>query len=138
MLHVRPSAGTQNAHEDALDILESIHKREGDRLRGNTHFFTGSLPIAMRYWDLGFTTAFPGVITFTDEYDEVVKAAPKTMILSETDAPYASPEPHRGRRNEPVYVIETIRRMAELRNEPQEDLERQLVENALRVFNIAL
>ena len=58
------------------------------------------------------------------------------MILSETDAPFAAPVPYRGKRNEPLYVKEVVRRIAQLRKEPYENVREQLVSNALRVFNI--
>src|SRR5437660_1705575 len=61
------------------------------------------------YVDLGFGFTFGGVVTFTRDYDEVVRYAPLDRILSETDAPYVAPVPYRGRRNEPAYVIETVK-----------------------------
>ncbi|MBI2618331.1 TatD family hydrolase [Candidatus Kaiserbacteria bacterium] len=131
MLHVR------EAHKDALDMLQSKKKEFGQRLRGNVHFFTESPDIAKRYYDLNFTTSFPGVITFTQEYDDTVRYAPSDMLLSETDSPYAAPVPYRGKRNEPSYVIEVVKRMADIRNENIETLKEQLVENAMRVLSRA-
>lgn len=130
MLHVR------EAHKDALDILKSKKKEYGDRVRGNTHFFTESPDIAKQYYELEFTTSFPGVITFTNEYDDTVRYAPSDTLLSETDSPYAAPVPYRGKRNEPSYVIEVVRRMADIRNEDVEKLKKQLVKNAFRVLGI--
>ncbi|HEC33062.1 MAG TPA: TatD family deoxyribonuclease [Candidatus Kaiserbacteria bacterium] len=126
MLHIR------EAHKDGLDMLCSKKKEYGDRLHGNAHFFTESSDIAKQYYELDFTTSFPGVITFTHDYDETVKYAPKDMILSETDSPYVAPESHRGKRNEPVFVIEIVKKMAEIRGEDVEELKKQLVKNALR------
>lgn len=134
MLHVRPSKYTNDAHEDALDVLVSFQKTHGDRVRGNAHFFTFSSEIARRYWDIGFTTAFPGVITFSADTHETVREAPLDMILSETDAPYAAPVPFRGQRCEPVHVIEIVAHIAELKQLPVQEVQAQLVENALRVF----
>ena len=91
MLHCRPSKGTVDAYEDALDMLNSKKKTHGDNLRGNFHFFVGSVDVARRAYELGFTTSFPGVITFASDYDDVVKFAPIDMILSETDSPFAAP-----------------------------------------------
>ena len=136
MLHVRASQGTQNAHEDALDILESYQKENGEKVRGTAHFFTGSLDTAKRYWGLGFAVSFPGVITFAREYDEIVRAAPKGLMLSETDAPYAAPLPYRGKRNEPAYVEEVVRKIAELRGAGYEETAAQLCANAARIFRI--
>lgn len=138
MLHVRPSKGTQDAHEDALAILEAKYKEVGNKLRGNAHFFTGSLESARRYWAMGFSTAFPGVVTFAPEYEEIVRACPPELILSETDAPYASPVPHRGERCEPVYVADTVAALARIRGEDEETLKKRLVSNANRVFGIHL
>ncbi len=125
MLHIR------DAHSDGLDILRAKKKEYGNKLRGNTHFFTAGPDIAKQYYELDFTTSFPGVITFTHDYDETVKYAPKDMILSETDSPYATPVPHRGKRNEPSYVIEVVKKMAELRGDDLETLKKQLVTNAM-------
>lgn len=126
MLHIR------DAHEDGLDILASKKREYGERLWGNAHFFTEGPDIAKRYYDLGFTTSFPGVITFTRDYDETVRYAPVDMIHAETDSPYAAPVPHRGARNEPAFVVEVVKKMAELRGEDLETLKKQLVANALR------
>lgn len=126
MLHIR------EAHKDGLDMLRSKKKEYGDRLRGNAHFFTEGPEIAKQYYELDFTTSFPGVITFTSDCNETVKYAPKDMILSETDAPYAAPVPHRGKRNEPVFVIEVVKKIAELRGEDLETTKKQLIENVSR------
>ena len=130
MLHIR------EAHNDALSLLQSKKKEYGDKLRGTTHFFTEGVEIAKKYYELDFSTSFPGVITFTNDYDDTVRYAPKDMILSETDSPYAAPVPHRGRRNEPVFVIEVVRKMAEIRGEDIEVLKKQLVSNAFRILSL--
>jgi TatD DNase family protein len=105
-------------------------------VRGNAHFFTGPLEIAERYWGLGFTTAFPGVITFAADTQEVVRKAPLKMILSETDAPYASPIPHRGKRNEPAFVVHIVEAIAGLRGADIEEVRLALLQNAQRVFGL--
>lgn len=123
MLHIR------NAYDDALAILESYAKVKGD-----VHFFAGDWTTAKKFLDFGFTLSFTGVITFTHYYDEVVKNAPLDMLLSETDAPYVTPEPHRGKRNEPAYVEYVVRRIAEIRGEDLEEVAGRLFANAQRVF----
>lgn len=130
MIHCRPSGKTMDAHEDMLVLLE------GAGVSGNIHFFTGTLEIAQRYFKLGFSISIPGILTFTDEYDELVKRAPEEMLLSETDAPYASPLPYRGKRNEPLYVAETAKKMALLRGEDIDTFSLKLVGNASRVFGL--
>lgn len=132
MLHVRSSAGEQDAHLDILAMLESYVRTSA--LSGTAHFFTGSVDIARRYWELGFAMSFPGVITFASEYDEVVRSAPRELILSETDAPYATPAPYRGTRNEPVFVQQVARRIAQLRSEAPEVTAAYLLANASRIF----
>lgn len=136
MLHVRPSKGSDDAHEDALAMLEAARREYGRGMRGNAHFFTGSLAMAQRYWSLGFTTAFPGVITFAKECEEVVRACPPELMLSETDAPYAAPVPHRGGRSEPPFVIDTVAAIATIRGEDQRELKKRLTSNAKRIFGV--
>ena len=124
----------RDAHDDLIDILKSKKKECGEKLRGNIHFFTGNKDIAQKYFDLDFTTSFTGVLTFTHDYDEVVKYAPLNRIMTETDCPFATPVPYRGRRNEPVYVKEVVKRVAEVRGEDFQKVREALVSNALRVF----
>jgi TatD DNase family protein len=136
MLHGRPSRGSMDAYEDMLIILENAKKKHGTRLRGNAHFFVGNIDIATRFIALGFTMSFSGVITFTKDYDDVVRFLPSTMILAETDSPYATPAPFRGKRNSPMYVQEVVAKIAVLRNEPFEEVRMQMLENAKRMFDL--
>jgi TatD DNase family protein len=125
-----------DAYEDMLLILENAKKVHGTRLRGNAHFFVGNIDIAKRFVDIGFTMSFSGVITFTSDYDDVVRYLPLTMILSETDSPYATPAPFRGKRNSPMYVQEIVAKIAVLRKEPFEEVRTQLLDNVKRVFDL--
>lgn len=136
MLHGRPSKGSMDAYEDMLHILENAKKKYGTKLRGNAHFFVGNIEIAKRFVDIGFTMSFSGVITFTKDYDDVVRFLPITMIHAETDSPYATPAPFRGKRNSPMYVQEIVARISVLRGEPLEEVRVQLLENAKRVFEL--
>ena len=132
MLHCR------NAYDEVLDILKSYKREAGDKLRGNVHFFAGTVEQARKFFDLGFTISFTGVITFTRDYDEVIKFAPKGKIMSETDAPFVAPEPHRGKRNEPIYVIEVVKKMAKIREVSEDDMRKMLLETAEKTFAISL
>lgn len=125
MLHVR------EAYEDALEILKSHAK-----VSGNAHFFAGPWNIARRFLDMGYTLSFTGVLTFTHDYDEVVRNTPLDMMLSETDAPYVTPVPHRGKRNEPAYVTEVVRAIARIKGVEEEACAFALLANARRVFGI--
>ena len=141
MLHIRDShsANSGQAYEDALDILESYKKVAGPedaKLNGNVHFFAGDVSVAKRFLDLGFSMSFTGVITFTHDYDEVIKFIPQDFIMAETDAPWVAPVPFRGKRNEPTYVIEVIKKLAEIRGESVEVLNNQILKNFKRVFKI--
>ncbi|MCX6717262.1 MAG: TatD family hydrolase, partial [Candidatus Taylorbacteria bacterium] len=136
MLHIR------EAHNDAYEILK---KYEGKAF-GNLHFFTSNLNNAKRFTDLGFTISFPGIITYppkkelgrtgVSDLDDVIKNIPLEKIHAETDSPYAAPVPHRGERNEPAYVIEVYKKIAEIRGEDFEKVRLQLLENAKKLFGI--
>lgn len=144
MLHIRPSdlparqdrAG--NAYEDALDILEKyqVQPHVAGALRGTAHFFVGSKEIAQRFLDLGFYISFSGVITFVKEYEEVVRYVPLERILPETDAPFAAPAPYRGRRNNPEYVLEVVRKIAEIKGLTFEETQTILRKNVKSLFRI--
>lgn len=123
MLHIR------NAYADAYEILKTHAKVKGD-----VHFFAGTWEEGKKFLDLDFTLSFTGVVTFTHDYDEVIKNTPLDMILSETDAPYVTPVPYRGKRNEPAHVVEVVRAIARIRGEDVEKVSEQLFANARRVF----
>ena len=130
MIHCR------DAYGDVIEILSSYKKEYGEKLRGNIHFFAGDIEEAKKFIDLGFTLSFTGVITFAKSYDEVIKFAPIEMIMSETDAPFVSPAPYRGKRNEPSYVAQIVKRIAEIRDEPLSEVKNTLISNAFRVFGL--
>ena len=136
MLHIRSSTKTQDAYLDALNILESYKKEAGEKLRGNVHFFAGDTEIAKKFLDLGFTMSFTGVITFTQDYNEVIKYIPQNFIMSETDAPFVAPVPFRGKRNEPAYVIEVAKKLAEIRGEDSDTMNNAIIQNFKRVFGV--
>ena len=136
MLHGRPSRDSMDAYEDMLTMLEEAKKVHGNKLKGNAHFFVGTIDIASRFIALDFTMSFSGVITFAHEYDDVVRFIPLTMIHAETDSPYATPAPFRGERNSSLMVTEMVARIAVLREEPLEEVRKQLVENAKMVFGV--
>ncbi len=138
MLHIRPEEGTMTAYEEALDMLEEYQAQPhvAGALRGTAHFFVGTKEIAKRFLDLGFYISFSGVITFVKEYESLVDFVPLDRILSETDAPFATPAPHRGKRNNPEYVVEVVKKIAEIKKLPFEAVKTQLLENAKTLFVI--
>ncbi|MBP6884759.1 MAG: TatD family hydrolase [Candidatus Pacebacteria bacterium] len=128
MCHIRNGSG-KSAYKDAVEIL-----RKHAKVKGDIHFFAGSWEEAKPFLELGFTLSFTGVLTFTHDYDEVVRNAPLEMLLTETDCPYITPTPFRGQRNEPMHVREVVKAIARIRGEDEEKVRAQLVANAKRVF----
>ncbi|MBI2635256.1 MAG: TatD family hydrolase [Parcubacteria group bacterium] len=136
ILHCRPSAGSQDAYEDAIDILNSYFTIPDSSGNGVAHFFVGSKETAEKFIDLGFYISFAGPITFADEYKEAVEYVPLDKILIETDSPFAAPAPHRGKRNEPAYVEFVARKIAEWKGLSFDKVATQTHNNAKALFKI--
>ncbi|MCR4334508.1 MAG: TatD family hydrolase [Patescibacteria group bacterium] len=124
MLHIR------EAYKDAIEILKRYAK-----VKGNVHFFAGTIEEAKQFLELGFTLSFTGVITFAKQYQELVEYIPLDMMMSETDCPFVTPIPYRGERNEPLYVQEVVKKIAEIKNMNIDLVKKQLVENAFKSFH---
>ena len=106
----------RDAHRDVVGLLRS---EGGGQIRGVIHCFTGDYEAARTYLDLGFYLSFAGIITFrnAEALREVVQRVPLERMFVETDSPYLTPAPHRGKRNEPAYVrfvAETIARIKDI------------------------
>lgn len=135
MIHARPSKGSMDAYLDAFEMLVEA-KREFPNLMGNMHFFVGDIEIAKKYLELGFTFSYTAVLTFTKDYDEVVRFIPLEHLLSETDSPYVAPAPNRGKRNEPTAVRNVVAAIARIRGEGEEEVRSALLANVQRVFHL--
>ncbi len=135
ILHCRPSAGSQNAYEDAVEILNTKYQILNTN-KGVAHFFSGSKETAKKFLDLGFYISFAGPITFAPGYKEVVEFVPIGRVLIETDSPFAAPMPHRGRRNEPAYVEFVARQVAEWKGLSFDKVATQTHNNAITLFKI--
>lgn len=135
IIHSRPSKGTMDAYHDLIEILKEA-KTTHPTLRGDIHFFVGGVAEAEALIELGFTISFTAVITFTHDYDEVIRAIPLMSILSETDAPYVAPASRRGERNDPLAVVEVALKIAEIRGEDPETVRQMLFANAERLFSL--
>lgn len=129
MLHCR------SAYDEVLDILQNYKKEFGEKVKGNCHFFAGNIDQAKKFLDLGFSMSFTGVITFADSYNEVIKFLPKDFIMAETDAPFVAPTPYRGKRNEPSFVVEVVKKIAEIREEREEILSAQILKNTQKFLD---
>ncbi|MBI4160594.1 MAG: TatD family hydrolase [Candidatus Yanofskybacteria bacterium] len=138
ILHCRDAraGSTGRAYPDMIDILRSASDTRNSKPGGVIHSYTGSLEEAKRFLDLGMYLGFNGIITFARQYDEIVKYAPLDRILLETDAPYLTPEPYRGQRNEPLYVTEVAKKIAEIKNISVEDVVVQTTKNTIHLFSL--
>jgi len=120
----------RDAHEDMRHILKER------TLSGVIHSFTGTKEDARAYINLGFMIGLNGISTFARQYDEAIASMPLESILLETDAPYLSPAPYRGKRNEPSYIIEVARKISELKKASLEEICAQTTINAQKLFNL--
>ncbi|MEK7558420.1 MAG: TatD family hydrolase [Patescibacteria group bacterium] len=136
MIHGRPSRGSMDAYLDILEILTPYKLEHGEHLRGNIHFFSGNKEIAQKFLDLGFTMSFTGVVTFTHDYNDVIRFLPLTSIMSETDSPYVAPVPYRDKRNEPLFIRETAAQIARIRGENENMVAEALFKNAIDSFGL--
>ena len=134
ILHCRDgkSGSMGPAYRDMIEILSRGYTING----GVIHSFTGILDEAKRFLDLGLYLGFNGIITFAQQYDEIIREIPLDRIFLETDAPFLTPEPYRGKRNEPVYVTEVAKKIAELKNEPLEKVTEQTTKNCKKLFGL--
>jgi TatD DNase family protein len=136
-IHCRPSASTMDAYEDIIEIIKQA-KLDTPNLRFEIHCYTGDLITAQKFVELGGYIGLNGIITFdkTGRSEEVVKNLPLESIILETDAPYLTPAPNRGKRNEPQFVRLVAERMAEWKDVPYEEVERMTTSNAKILFNL--
>jgi len=132
MIHARGSYGR------ILEIIDEYLNRSGVRLRGNAHFFAGTVEEAKAFLDRGFTLSFTGVITFAKQYKELVEFIPLERMLSETDCPFVTPVPFRGQRNEPLYVREVVSKIADIKALDVETVKKMLFSNAVREFRLKI
>ncbi|ATB26919.1 TatD family hydrolase [Melittangium boletus] len=124
---------------DAHDDCEAILKEEGVR-HGVIHCFTGDTDAARRYLDLGFLLSLSGVVTYkkTEALQDAVRFAPLERLMVETDSPYLAPVPYRGKKNEPSYVVETAKKLAELKGVPVEKVAEVTTANAATLFGFSV
>lgn len=129
------SSHVRDAHEDAAAILREEGAAE---VGGVIHCFTGDVADARRYLDLGHHLSFSGILTFknADAVREAAVFAPLDRVLIETDAPYLAPIPHRGKRNEPAFIVRTLEVLADLRGISIEEADRATNENSRRLFGV--
>lgn len=118
------------------DTIAAIREHWDPRLGGIMHCFSGNPDQAQQALELGFYLSFGGIVTFPKalEIQESARTAPTDRILLETDAPYLAPVPKRGKRNEPAFLVETVRKLASLRGVPEESIAETTTNNFHRLF----
>jgi len=136
VIHCRPSDNSENAWDDLLRLVRENWTSSG--LAGVLHCFTATVEHARAALDLGFVISFAGNITYPKAQNirDAASIMPLDRMFIETDCPYLAPVPHRGKRNEPAFVVETARRIAELRGTSQEEIGQQTSRNFLRFFEL--
>jgi TatD DNase family protein len=127
---------TREAEDETIDILRA--EWAGSNLPGIMHCFSGSLALAEKAMELDFLISFSGIVTFkkADELRTVAQQVPLNKLLIETDCPFLSPIPFRGKRNEPAYVVEVARCLAQLKDMSIEEIAGITSANFARVFNL--
>ncbi len=125
---------TRDAEMDTIDLLKKWGK---GKARGVIHCFSGSSWLRDQALDLGFYISISGILTFKKAQDlrDVIKEVPLDRLLLETDAPFLAPEPYRGKPNEPAYMVETAKKLAELKGVSFNDICRQTTQNFLTLFS---
>lgn len=137
MIHTRgPKPGEvsptgRSVYADVYDVLKQYA-----RVPFNVHFYAGTYDEAAKFFELGGTISFTGVITFATQYEEVVRQTPIERMHAETDCPFVAPVPHRGRRAEPQMVVEVYKKIAAIRGESEESVRIQLLQNAAALYKL--
>lgn len=127
----------REAHDDLFTILKNFYSRNSFKKEwGVIHCFSGDLNQAKKYWDLGLLTSFTGLITFVKQWDSLIEQASLEKIMIETDSPYLSPTPFRGQRNEPLYVKEVAKRIAEIKKMDISIVKKEIFNTSKKFFNI--
>jgi TatD DNase family protein len=137
VIHCRPSDNSDNAWQDCLGLISEYWAPLG--LGGILHCFTGNWPQAKRALDMGFMISFAGNITFpkAQQIRDAALQVPLDRVLIETDCPYLAPVPHRGKRNEPAFVVETAGKLAELRSIDRDEAGHITSRNFYTFFKLA-
>jgi TatD DNase family protein len=128
---------TRDADADTLAILEEEHAKGA--FPAVLHCYTGGRELAMRAVELGLYVSFSGVISFkkTEPLQEIARDVPLDRILVETDAPFLAPVPHRGKTNEPAYVVHTAAALARIRGVSEAEIARATTDNFFRLYTKA-
>ncbi len=135
VIHCRPSDNSESAWQDCFELLREHWAVESG---GVMHCFTGEVKHATAALDMGFVLSFAGNVTFPKAQNirDAAKIVPLDRMFIETDCPYLAPVPHRGKRNEPAFVVETARQLGELCGMSGEEVGERTAENFYRFFGL--
>ncbi|MAJ22733.1 MAG: hydrolase TatD [Candidatus Pelagibacter sp. TMED64] len=127
---------SRNAEDDTYELLHKYTKN--NNLKVLMHCFTGSLDLLKKLLSLNCYISISGIITFknNNHLEEVVLNIPHEKLLIETDSPYLSPEPLRGKKNEPSHIIHTLKKISAIKNINYDDLKKHTTQNFLKLFSI--
>lgn len=127
---------TREAEDETIEALKS--EWSGSGLAGIMHCFSGSQSLAEKTIELGMSISFSGIVTFkkADDLRRIAQQVPLDRLLIETDCPYLTPVPYRGKRNEPAFVVEVARCLAELRKTSIEQVAHETTSNFNRLFGL--
>ena len=131
----------RQAHDDMLALLTDFRKKNKESIPENKpwgvmHCFSGDEDLAWQYFNLGLIVSFTGLITFSQRWDDLIRRLPADKFIIETDCPFMTPEPFRGKRNEPVLVKHVAERVAEIKNLSLERVAEITTENARQLFGV--
>ncbi len=132
-IHTRPSKNSFDAYDDVLEVLEKANYN-----KCVVHCFGGNIQQAKRFLDMGLLLSFTGIVTFKNapEIQEIAKITPLEQMMVETDSPYLSPEPNRGKRNEPSYTQFVAEKIAEIKGIEFSKVADATTNTARKFFNI--
>ncbi len=131
----------RQAHDDTISLLEDFKKEHRDLIPGGKfwgvmHCFSGDEDLAWKYFSLGLIISFTGLITFSQQWDNLIRRLPTDKFMVETDCPFMTPAPYRGQRNEPILVKFVAQRIAEIKNLSLERVAELTTKNAKSLFRI--
>ncbi|HEY6306034.1 MAG TPA: TatD family hydrolase [Candidatus Angelobacter sp.] len=134
IIHCRPSNNSENAWDDTIQMLHQHWASTG--LGGILHCFTGEWKHAQAALDMGFYISFAGNVSFpkAENIRGAATQVPLERMLIETDSPFLAPVPHRGKRNEPAFVVNTAETIAQLRGMSKEEIGQKTAENFYKLF----
>lgn len=131
----------RESHNDVLAILQDFKEKYHNILTnskpwGVIHCFSGNEDSAKKYFELGLAISFTGLITFNAQWDDLISNMSLDRLMIETDCPYMTPKPHRGERNEPIFVKYIAQKIAQLRKLSIEEISKITTDNAKKFFNL--